>query len=161
MAVPPDHRTEAGFAGELDPHGARPPAILRTDFKVLQINEYLGNRPEELDPRVGFPFVGRQSSVKTFRITGTPSDDGYLLLTYRYARTASHIIKINDRDLPWVDIFPSNEETTHLKPIKSQFLVSGLNTLQIVLNGPPLLVYYAVVHWRALDYSTPPPQVHP
>ncbi len=98
MAVPPDHRTETGFAEELDPHSGRPPAVLRTDFKVLQIN---------------------------------------------------------DRDLPWVDIFPSNEATTHLKPISAPFLVPGLNTLQIVLNGPALLVYYAVVHWRALEYTPP------
>ena len=104
--------------------------------------------------------MGRQTSVKTFRITGTPSDDGYLLLTYAFARGAGHIIKLNDRDLPWVDIFPSNEATTHLKPIASHFLVPGLNTLQIVLNGPALLVYYAVVHWRALDNS-PSLQVHP
>jgi hypothetical protein len=156
----PSRRGEAGISGELDPHAGRPESVLRTDFKVLQINEYLANRPEELDPRVGFPFVGRQSSVKTFRITGTPSDDGYLLLTYAFAKGAGHIIKINDRDLPWVDILPSSEATTHLKPIESQFLVPGLNTLQIVLNGPALLVYYAVVHWRALDYSPPPP-VHP
>lgn len=100
--------------------------------------------------------MGRQSSVKTFRNTGTPSDDGYLLATYAYAKTAGHIIKLNDRDLPWVDIFPSNEATTHLKAIKLQFLVPGLSTLQIVLNGPALLV-----HWRALDYSAPPSQVHP
>ena len=85
---------------------------------------------------------------------------GYLLLTYAFARGAGHIIKLNDRDLPWVDIFPSNEATTHLKPIASHFLVPGLNTLQIVLNGPALLVYYAVVHWRALDNS-PSLQVHP
>ena len=81
----PSRGDEAGVSGELDPHAGRPQAVLRTDFKVLQINEYLGNRPEELDPRVGFPFVGRQSSIKTFRITGTPSDDGYLLLTYAFA----------------------------------------------------------------------------
>jgi hypothetical protein len=155
MAVPPDHSSETGFAEELDPHGGRPPAVLRTDFKVLQINEYLANRPEELDPRVGFPFVGRQTSVKTFRITGMPSDDGYLLLTYAFAKGAGHIIKLNDRDLPWVDIFASNEATTHLKPIAAPFLVPGLNTLQIVLNGPAILIYYAVVHWRALEY--PPP----
>lgn len=155
MAVPPDHRTEMGFAEELDPHSGRPPAVLRTDFKVLQINEYLANSADELDARVGFPFVGRQTSLKTFRITGIPSDDGYLLLTYAFGRGASHIIKLNDRDLPWVDIFPSNEATTHLKPISAPFLVPGLNTLQIVLNGPALLVYYAVVHWRALEYSPP------
>ena len=156
----PSRRDEAGVSGELDPHAGGPQAVLRTDFKVLQINEYLGNRPDELDPHVGFPFVGRQSSVKTFRIAGTPSDDGYLLLTYAYAKGAGHIIKLNDRDLPRVDIFPSTEPSTHLKPIASQFLVPGLNTPQIVLNGPALLVYYAVVHWRALDYSPPPP-VHP
>ena len=66
----------------------------------------------------------------------TPSDDGYLLLTYAFARGAGHIIKLNDRDFPWVDIFPSNEATTHLKPIASHFLVPGLNTLQIVLKAP-------------------------
>jgi hypothetical protein len=48
MAVP-GHTSETGFSGELDPHAGRPPAVLRTDFKVLQINEYLANRPEELD----------------------------------------------------------------------------------------------------------------
>ncbi len=99
--------------------------------------------------------MGRQTSLKTFRITGIPSDDGYLLLTYAFGRGASHIIKLNDRDLPWVDIFASNEATTHLKPISAPFLVPGLNTLQIVLNGPALLVYYAVVHWRALEYAPP------
>jgi hypothetical protein len=98
--VSPDHRTETGFAEELDPHGGRLPAVLRTDFKVLQINEYLANSADELDARVGFPFVGRQTSLKTFRITGIPSDDGYLLLTYAFGRGASHIIKLHDRAFP-------------------------------------------------------------
>lgn len=74
----PGPRSEAGLPGELDPHGGEPVAVIRSDFRVLPINEYLGNRPDEL-PTVGFPFVGRQSAVKNFRITGLPVDDGYLL----------------------------------------------------------------------------------
>ena len=158
MTVPPGLTSEIGFAGELDPHAAGPAPIVRTDFRVLPINEYLGNRPDELD--VDFPFVGRQSSVKTFRMSGLPTGDGYLLLTYAFLRGAGHIIKINGRDLPWVDMLPSNEASTHLKPIAAPFLVPGLNTLQIFLNGPAFLIYYAVVHWRERDYPASSPQAY-
>lgn len=82
-------------------------------------------------------------------------------MTYAFARSAGHIIKLNGRDLPWVDIFPSSDPTTHLKPIPPGWLVRGSNTLQIVLNGPAILVHYAVVHWLERDYPPPPPPVHP
>jgi hypothetical protein len=150
MPVPPD----AGIEGEIVGHPGQVARPVRTDFKIITVNEFLGNNPSEIN--TDFPFVGRQSSLKTFQISGVPVDDAYLLLTHSPIGYAGNIIKINNRDLPWIDIFASSEDSTHLKTIPPGYLVRGVNTLQVFLNGPGFILFYLVVHWR--EQEPPPPR---
>jgi hypothetical protein len=145
-------RPDAGIAGAIvgrPGQGVRP---VRTDFTVVTVNEFLGNNPSEIN--TDFPFVGRQSSLKTFQIDGIPIDDAYLLVTYTPIGigNANNIIKINNRDLIWFDILSPTK-------IPQGFLVRGVNTLQVFLNGPGFILYHLVVHWR--EQEPPPPAIHP
>lgn len=134
-------------------------AAVRTDFKVITVNEFLGNNPSEIN--TDFPFVGRQSSIKTFQIDWLPIDDAYLLLTHSPISYAGNVIRINNRDLPWIDIFESHEAATHLKTIPPGFLVRGVNTFQVFLNGPGFIIYYVAVHWREQEPRPSRPPILP
>ena len=130
---------------------------MRSDFRVIALNEFIGTEPSVLN--TDFPFVGSESSVKTFQIDGVPVDDAYLLITHSRFLATWHEIKINNRELPWIDIFPSEKGATHLKTIPSGFLVRGVNTLQIRVKGAALIVYYVVVHWREREFVDDRPPI--
>ena len=80
---------------------------VQSDFRIIAVNEYIGTDPSALN--TDFPFVGENSSVKHFQIDGVPVDDAYLLISHSRFRLTWHAVKINNRDLPWIEIFPSQE----------------------------------------------------
>jgi len=144
--------------GVVFPDSRRMP--VRSDFRVIPVNQCIGGVPPDYD--TSFPYVGPQSAVKTFQIDGVPVGDAYLLIAYTKLRQPSVVIKINDRDLPWIDIFPS-DHGTHLKNIEPGYLVRGINTVQIISEGLSVafIAFYTVVHWREQEPPKPRPPVHP
>ncbi len=48
---------------------------VRSDFNVIPIREHLGDNSGDIN--TDFPFKGKFSSVKTFRIEGEPVDDAF------------------------------------------------------------------------------------
>jgi hypothetical protein len=131
---------------------------VQSDFRIIAVNEYIGTDPSALN--TDFPFVGESRSVKHFQIDGVPVDDAYLLISHSRFRLTWHAVKINNRDLPWIEIFPSQEASTNMAIIPAGFLARGLNTLQIAVRGAAVIVYHVVVHWREHEARTQPP-IHP
>jgi hypothetical protein len=145
-------------AAAVDLRAGQAATVVRTDFRVISVREYIGTDPSAIN--TDFPFVGSLSSVKRFQIDGVPVEDAYMLITHSRLIPTWHVVKINDRDLPGI-IFPSEEGATHLMTIPHGFLVRGLNTLQISVKGAAAIVYHLVVHWRERELPPPPPPVHP
>jgi hypothetical protein len=121
---------------------------VRSDFNVIRINEHLGDNAGDIN--TDFPFVGSQSTVKRFRIEGDPVDDAYLLITHTQVNSHAHVIKINNQDLPWLDILDADDKpVTQMKTIPPGILMRGQNTLQVLLNGTDnFIVYDVAVNWR-------------
>ncbi len=124
---------------------------VRSDFNVVPIREHLGDNSGDIN--TDFPFRGRSSSVKEFRIEGDPVDDAYLLINHTNVNSSSHSIKINGRELPWIDIFDADDKSvTQMKLIPPGFLFRGTNSVQIIQSGTDnFIVFEVIVHWREQD----------
>ena len=121
---------------------------VHSDFNVVPIREHLGDKASDLN--TDFPFMGRNSSVKKFRIEGDPVDDAFLLINHTDVHQNGHVIKINGQDLPWLDIIDADGKfATQMKLIPPGLLFRGDNTLQVVQKGDDnFIVFDVVVHWR-------------
>lgn len=121
---------------------------VHSDFNVVIFREHLGDNVGDLN--TDFPFRGRSSTKKNFRIEGRPVDDAFLLINHNNVNSSSHTIEINDRELPWLDIIDADDKfTTQMKLIPPGFLRNGNNTIQIHQKGSDnIIIMEVVVHWR-------------
>ena len=77
------------------------------DFRYIFFGEHLGNDPTDLDST--FPFVGFQSSVKSFEIPGQPVE-GYFLVGVRDLQTKHTRTLINGQHIQHQSIEPGGEQ---------------------------------------------------
>jgi hypothetical protein len=119
-------------------------------FRYIFFGEHLGDDPGDLNS--GFPFVGFQSSVKSFEIPGQPVDGYFLVavndLQKKYTRTL-----INGQTIPHTTIQPGGERHhVWFCDIPRGMLVQRTNTIQFK-SGDKMLndnfeIWQVVVHWR-------------
>ncbi|MEL6812551.1 MAG: hypothetical protein AAFP76_14575 [Bacteroidota bacterium] len=121
---------------------------VRSDFNVVPIREHLGDNAGDIN--TDFPFRGRNSTRKEFRIEGDPVDDAYLLINHSNVNSSAHVIKINDTDLPWLDILDADDKfASQTKLIPPGLLRRGTNSVQIQQKGTDnIIVYDVIIHWR-------------
>jgi hypothetical protein len=121
------------------------------DFALITFNEHLGDEEGDLDTDA--TFVGNESTLKSFNIAGTPTGNGYLVLTVFDVQTDVHRIVINGTELGGMD-FPQtpaeNRWQTHMDKIELDVLRSGMNTIQILRasGGDNFIVRDVVVQWK-------------
>ena len=100
-------------------------------------------------------FVGNESTVRTFNISGTPTGTGYLVVTVYDLEDSEHRVLINGRDLGSFDIPKAptaNRWQTWMDRIESGVLRSGTNTIQLRRHSGEdnFVVRDVVVQWRRL-----------
>ena len=124
---------------------------VRSDFNVIPFKEHLGDKKGDLD--TDFTWKGKFSSVKSFRIEGKPVDDAFLLINHKDVHNSSHVIRINNVNLPWLDIIDADGKyVTQMKLIPPGVLFQGNNTIQIEQKGDDnFIIYEIVVHLREED----------
>lgn len=120
------------------------------DFRYIFFGEHLGNDPTDLDST--FPFVGFQSSVKSFEIPGQPVE-GYFLVGVRDLQTKHTRTLINGQHIQHQSIEPGGEQYhVWFCDIERGMLVHGTNTIQFLsgddTRSDNFEIWQVVVHWR-------------
>lgn len=126
----------------------------RADFRIVLFFEHLGNREGDLE--TDFPFVGNQTSIKTFDVGGTPAGEGYVLLQTYDVDTYRHSLIINGLETGYVHLLAQVGAAhwhTAMFTFPKELLHTGENTMQILRasGGDNFLVGPAAVHWREED----------
>ena len=121
------------------------------DFSLISFNEHLGDEEGDLD--VNETFVGNESTVRSFTVSGTPTGTAYLVVTVFDVESSNHRIIINGQDLGGFDIPrgpAENRWQTHMDRIESGVLRSGTNTIQLrrASGEDNFVVRDVVVQWR-------------
>jgi hypothetical protein len=137
--------------------------MVTSDFAYIIFKEHLGDDAGDID--TSFPFVGSQSSVKSFTISGYPIN-GYVIVNLEDMQNNLHAVKINGRNLPGLDLINVDPKDRLLRlnmdEIPEGFLKNGTNTIQILLGASEgaeveshifdnFLIHDAVIHWRETD----------
>lgn len=127
---------------------------VHADFQLITFNEHLGDSAGDIG--TSMPFMGDQTTKKTFNVDGSPTGLGYLELQVYDIHSSSHKVLINDKDLGGFDIPTGPVEDrwqTWMDGIENGVLKKGQNTIQIkrASGGDNFLVGNVAVHWRELD----------
>ena len=129
--------------------------MARADFRAITFNEHLGDQAGDINAPWA-PFMGNQTSVKTFNVDGVPTGEAYVLLQVYDVHSSGHKILVNGTDLAGFDIpqHPAEDRwQTWMDVMESGLLKQGANTIQITRQsgGDNFIVGNVTVNWREQD----------
>ncbi len=126
----------------------------KANFEIVIINEQIGEKEGVLEAH-WYPFVGDQTSVKSFDIPGVPTGLGYIIIQVFDVQNMGHKIIINGEDLPGEDIIRTSanrwQDVTDIIP--ARLLKKGNNTIKIrcAESGDNIMLGAAMIHWKEED----------
>ncbi|MCA9884071.1 MAG: hypothetical protein KC546_18325 [Anaerolineae bacterium] len=122
----------------------------RGNFALVPFGEHIGDNATDLDlPTV--PFVGNQSTLKSFNIEGHPVNSSYILVQTYDVDVESHEIFVNGMPLTGLNFPEHSGWETWMVALKEGLLKQGMNTIQIVRDTrttDDFIVGNVVIHWQ-------------